>query len=374
MKYFKKKNSFSILPIELLTPRQFIKYELLCTELTVPYPILKENEVPDMFEIFSTAEIERLRHNKNTFFIFDYTNEGNSYKEYINFFEALEFSADKYNIPYHKIFFISSNLLEENNNKNINVISFNRWDYFNDSYRHIPIDTDFLNKAHFLSLNRVIRHFRILTIIKLFNSKIKNNLRISYDHLSLDLLKESVETHFTKTGEKIDYSILESLSNSSPSVLDRTDFNINWVKDMPCDLFNSTIVSLVGETLQNSLNGTSLFYSEKTFKPMIFNHPIFIFGQPNMNKHLENLGYKTYEKFFNLNFDSIEDYGQRLNKQIENLEYLNDQLRSMTVKQKQDWYMQGIDVIQHNKQMLKEQTFNKKKSLVLLEYLKQYTS
>jgi hypothetical protein len=359
--------------MQLLSPRFFTKYEILVTELLVPYPVFKET--PDMLEIFSADEIERLRHNPSTFFLFDYTGEGNSYKEYINFFHAIEFSAAKYNIPLYKMFFISSNLADEYNckNKNINVISFNKWDYF-PKIKNIDIKPKFTDETHFLNLNRVIRYFRILTTLKLVNSSIKDNLKISYDFLSLDLLQATSETHYAKTGKKLDSLLLENLSRSSPRILDRTDFHINWVDDMPKQLFDSSINSLVGETLYESLENTSIFYSEKSFKPMIFNHPVCIFGQPYANKNLATLGYKTYEKFFDLEFDSIEDYSQRLDSQVSSLEKLNDQLLSMSNIQKFDWYMQGIDIIQHNKQTLKEQNFNKKKARIFLELLKQYTS
>ena len=371
MCYFKRKNPFTILPIQLLTPRYFTKYEILCTELHVPFPMFKET--PDMLEIFSASEIERLKNNPNTFFLFDYTGEGNSYKEYINFFHAIELSAAKYDIPLYKMFFISSNLADEHNCENINVISFNKWDYF-PAVKNIDIKAEFTNETHFLNLNRVIRYFRILTTLKLVNSSIKDNLKISFDHFSLDLLQTTAETHYTKTGEKLDHSLLVQLSNSSPSILDRTDFDINWADDMPKHLFDSSIVSLVGETLYDSLDNTSIFYSEKSFKPMIFNHPICIFGQPNANKNLAMLGYKTYEKFFDLSFDEIEDYNLRLDAQVASLEKLNDQLLLMSNTQKFDWYMQGVDIMQHNKQVLKEQSFNKKKAHIFLELLKQYVS
>ena len=375
MDAFQKKNPFSLFPIQLLTPRYFLKYEIFCVELKVPFYIFKDNEIPDVLSLFSANEIKRLKDNKNTFFVFDYTGEGTSYKEYLNFFNVLESSAMKYSIPFYKMFFFSSNLADEKNykNKNINVISFNKWDYFT-SLSNFPIRKNVDGVINFLNLNRVIRYFRTLTILKLMNSPIKSNLKISYDYLSLEFLKTTAETHFQKTGNIINYSLLEQLSKSSPSILDRNDFNVNWASDMPQQLFDSTLLSLVSETLENSLGGTSIFYSEKTFKPMIFNHPIYIFGQPNANKHLENLGYKTYEKYFDLSFDCIEDYSERLDVQIASLELLNDQLQSMTNNQKLDWYMQGIDVIEHNKQTMKEQDFNKRKASVFLELLKQYAS
>jgi hypothetical protein len=377
MSYFDRKNPLKIFPIELLTIRPFLNYELFSVSLKVPYHIFNPSETPDVLEVLSPTEIEKLRYNPNAFFIFDYTGEGTSYKEYLNFFNTLEYSASKHNIPFHKMFFLSSNLLDEDcyKEKKINVISFNRWDYFPNA-RDISLEetlSNFEDKVHFLNLNRVIRYFRVLTILKLVNSKLRPNLKISYDNLSLELLSDISDTHYNQTGYSISKSELASLSQSSPSILDRSDFDVNWVNDMPVDLFKSTIMSLVGETLERSHQGTTLFYSEKTFKPMLFNHPILIFGQPNTNKFLSTLGYKTYDCYFDLDFDNVEDFRSRLESQITNLEVLNDSLCSMNSKQKLDWFMQGKDIILHNKLVMKQQDFNKRKSLRFLELIKQYS-
>ncbi len=377
MSYFERKNPLKIFPIELLTIRPFLKFEIFSASLKVPYHIFNPSETPDVLEVLSSSEIEKLKHNANAFFIFDYTGEGTSYKENPNFFKALEYSAEKHSVPFHKMFFLSSNLVDEDcyKEKKINVISFNRWDYF-PKLQGIALEEtleNFDSKVHFINLNRVVRYFRVLTILKLVNSTVVPNLKISYDYLSLDALTEVSETYYNQTGYRLSQQQLENLSKSSPSVLDRTDFYINWAPDVPVDLFKSAMINLVGETLEKTYEGTSRFYSEKTFKPMLFNQPILVFGQPGINKCLSTLGYKIYDKYFDLSFDHIEDYRQRLDCQVESLEVLNDRLKSMSSKQKLDWYMQGEDVLTHNKLVIKEQEFNRKKSQVFLDLLIQYS-
>jgi len=113
-----------------------------------------------------------------------------------------------------------------------------------------------------------------------------------------------------------------------------------------------------------------LFLSEKTFKPMLYNHPIMIFGQPKLNTALEQVGFKTYSKYFDINFDHIEDHVNRIDMQIAQLEVLNDQLSSMTVSQKVDWLLQGRDILEHNKEALLAQEFNKKKLQKLIDIVK----
>ena len=379
MSYFKRKNSFTSFPVDVLRPTHFLKYKLLCIELKVPYFNFKVGDNPDVLEIFSKDEIEKLKTDPYTFFVFDYTNEGEGIDCYFNFYNAITQSALKHNIPCNKMFFISSNLLEEETYKQwqqqnqcdeINVLSFNRWSYKFEEVQNITIEHTLSNikeKTNFLSLNRVIRYFRTLTILKLVNSNLKNHIRISYDKFNMPYLEEIAALHYSRTGKQIPTRELLDLITSSPCILDRSDFQINWVSSMPSDLFESTLVSLVNETL---FDGSSIFYSEKTFKPMIYNHPLLIFGQPNINRSLEKIGFKTYDKYFDLSFDNIVNYSDRLDKQISYLELLNEQLVSMSTSQKVDWYMQGVDILLYNKNALKDNFFNIKQSNKFLSLLK----
>jgi hypothetical protein len=379
MTYFKRKNPFTSLPVIVLRPTQFLKYRLLCIELKVPYFNFKHNDTPDVLEGFSKTEIEKLKNDPYTFFIFDYTNEGESIDCYFNFYNAITLSALKYDIPCNKMFFISSNLLEEETYKQwqsqqqydvINVLSFNRWNYKVGEIKDITIEHTISNikeKTNFLSLNRVIRYFRTLVILKLINSSLKNHIQISYDKFDMPYLEEIAALHYSRTGNQIPIQELNDLISSSPSILDRSDFQTNWAISMPTNLFENTLVSLVNETL---FDNSSIFYSEKTFKPMMYNHPLLIFGQPNINQSLERIGFKTYEKYFDLSFDNIINYSDRLDKQISYLELLNDQLVSMSTSQKIDWYMQGADILLHNKNALNDNFYNIQQSNKFLSLLK----
>jgi hypothetical protein len=138
---------------------------------------------------------------------------------------------------------------------------------------------------------------------------------------------------------------------------------------MPDELFDNALISTVSETLHDTFDNTSLFYSEKTFKPMMYLQPIFIFGQPGINTHFEKIGYRTYKNYFNLDFDTIENPVDRINSQIKQLEMLNDQLSSMSQEQKLEWYLQDRETIEHNRSMIVEQQFNKSKYTEFMKLL-----
>jgi hypothetical protein len=256
----------------------------------------------------------------------------------------------------------------------INVVVFN---YFAEYigrhlYESISIDQTVANikedQKFFLSLNRRIRPYRAYTVYKLFSSHIKKNTMISYDRMTFD------DVRSVKPG-KVDPKIFQALIESAPSVLDFYDFQVNWACE-PCEaarpiqLFEKTIISLVSETLFNTADKTSLFYSEKTFKPMLYNHPVMIFGQPGLNTTLGDVGFKPYTKHFNLSFDLIEDHADRVDHQVRQLETLHDNLEAMSVNRKIEWILQDRETMEYNKEALRAQDFNRKKLQVFIDIVK----
>lgn len=365
------------------------KKEWFVLTLEEPYFLYKRPEndpkIMDIFSEFTDAEINRLRLNPTTFFMFNYMWEGSSYEDY-NYFELLTVSALRKGIPLEKIFFVSSNLKDEivyNHwqrqhypRDRINVINFN---YFAEYmgrhlYEGVTIDQTVANikedQKFFLSLNRRVRPYRAYTVYKLFASHIKKNTMMSYDRISFD---DVAAINFRY--KTIDPEIFKKLVESAPSVLDFHDFSKNWACE-PCEaarptgLFEKSLISLVSETLFETNGKSSLFYSEKTFKPILYNHPIVIFGQPGLNTTLSTVGFKCYNNYFDLSFDYIEDHVVRLDAQLKQLEILNDKLESMTIKQRVDWLLQDRETLEYNKNALVKQVYNKKKLNELIEIVK----
>jgi len=347
----------------------------------------------DIFDIFSQItpeEIFRLRTCPTTLFMFNYLWEGHSYLEY-NFWELLTLSELRHDIPREKIFFISSNLKEEISydhwqkkyypNDRINVISFNFFGSFTQrsslydksAYVEQTIDDTVKNikenQKYFLNLNRRKRHFRTYTIYKIFKSKIFNNTLMSYYKLCHN------DYNFNKLDDSsgMDKSTIERLIESSPSVLDFSDFERNWVEEFPNKLFNESMISLVSETLFETNNETSLFYSEKTFRPMMYYHPVLIFGQSELNMSLNQIGFKTYDKYFDLSFDVTKNHYERIDSQIEQLEILNDKLSMMSVSQRIDWLLQDRETLEYNRESLKVNTYNKNKITILEDIVRSIT-
>lgn len=349
--------------------------------------------VLDVLYELDADELNRLRHQSNTLFMFNYSWEGTSHKEY-NFWEMLTCSGLKHNIPAEKIFFISSNLKEEEQyniwqkenspDYRINVITIDYFSNYSAQYleflNHYTIDhaINKIRETHklFLSMNRRMRTMRVYTIYKIFESRIFENTMISYDQLELHHLTKAHPS--VGLGKNVDANTYKRLIDSSPSVLDFSNFNDNWAgyptnAAMPVPLFEQSLISLVSETLFDTYDSTSLFYSEKSFKPMIYYHPVMIFGQPGLNTSLDQIGFKTYKNYFDLSFDNIENHASRIDAQIAQLEILNDKLSCMNADQRVDWAMQDRVTLEYNREVLQAQDFNKKKLQKLIDIVKSIT-
>lgn len=364
-----QKTIYKTILSQFIRPLRHLRYNILCID------VIHNDHNYIIEECLSQDLTFKLKNQDNCFLVVDNTLEGYSFK-ILNFFKLLHDFLNKFDIPANKIFYLSSNILEEEsytswkkeNNivDSINVLSFNYWSWAIKTRGPSPISIDqtikdFKDKKYFISLNRRKRDFRTLIIYKLFYSKFKKDINLSYDKLT----KED----FNLIQKYVCEEKIKLLIDSSPKILDRADFENNWADTFNKSLFESSILSLVNETLYESNSNTSLFYSEKTFKPMIYNHPVFIFGQPGINLGLKKIGFETYDSFFDLDFDTIEDTNNRFSKQIVFLESLSDRLDSMSTNQQIDWLISKQHILLNNQAAIKNQLYNKQQSNRFIEII-----
>lgn len=96
------------------------------------------------------------------------------------------------------------------------------------------------------------------------------------------------------------------------------------------DLWNNHFLNIVGETEFNPWD--NLFVSEKTWKPIIGLRPYLINGQTKIYQYLRNNGFKTFEKYFNVELEDIPEYEvtNSIVKVVKKLSTLNvDQIMTM---------------------------------------------
>jgi len=313
--------------------------------ILLEYPNWGQSDI-DLFQFLELNFLDKLRYTK-TILIVDYTFEGFSPKE-CPIIQILENNCKKYNINPKKIFYFSGNLKDRSNF--INVIPIFLLDC-NNHFKKLERNLEKIqnrcilatkNKI-FLSLSRRNRTHRVLAHAMLNNSSLKNHVLISQDKIPNIIPDDLTLKRIGYTRKKWDY-----FSQSLPLIADRDQFHINKPFDMLSSLHYQTYFSIVNETLINDFDETSLFFSEKILKPIVNFQPMVIYGQPGINHALRDLGFKIYDKYFDLSFDFEKDSIIRYKKLLQSIKPVVDNISKLSVAERIEWRFKHTDILEHN--------------------------
>lgn len=213
-----------------------------------------------------------------------------------------------------------------------------------EAYKNIMIDrinNQAIRKYRFVCLNRKPTLHRWATVTLLYDDRSAGLLSYSLD-ASLTIndsdanFKEILKENFVKNitdqkswlhGEKNNFKITmpnifkyyeqQSLENDLPLLLDNdTDVRTNPIKDDKVFKFTDSYLHIVTETYFIK-NNTRIHLSEKIFKPIWFMQPFVIVAQPGSLKELKKLGYQTFDKWIDEDYDNEEDNELRVKKAIQ---------------------------------------------------------
>jgi hypothetical protein len=176
------------------------------------------------------------------------------------------------------------------------------WFWYNESlwYRH-------LGYHNHISAPNVSKNGLLLMNIR------KNHRDWLFDQVNIDKLLHSY------VGKGV--LISDDIDASDPNW--QRYFNPNW--------YNTTAFSLVAET--TPWHDDPLFITEKTFKPIAFQHPFIVFGQPGILTYLKAQGFETFENIFDERYDNIQEIDTRLNniaEQVNNYSHKNYDLLTLS--------------------------------------------
>lgn len=330
-------------------------------------------ETTDIFYIFKDHVLDLLRSRK-CFLIIDNSVEGHSDLEF-PIILAIYYSCQKYNIDPDLIFLFDGNLRAETINsvyvkllklsKSINIICINGCENFviknaKINYWTMRSKCEQSNSDKLLlSLSRRPRYYRSLAQYLIATSPLKDKSILSQDSVHSNFVKY---THKDDYENEVNYSLLDEWVSTLPYKADNTDFMYNYAGDLNLELYEKTIFSLVLETHQHSAGDTSFFYSEKCFKPMLCFQPFIIYGQYGCNYGLKEFGYKTYEKYFNIDkFDYETNPVKRLLLIKEELDTVSNNLMKMSRAEQLNWRFRHLDILLYNQNhYFKKSYFSKK--------------
>ena len=346
--------------------------------ILIDYPVFWPHDL-DLFDFIDKKILKKIK-DKECYFIFDATAEGFSpFQE--NWFNIFYYTCEKHNVSPSQIILASSNLKDEDNIKKyceqtnrlpINVISIPLFE--NACHIHENLEDQFLlsvnsskekfKNKYFSSLSRVNREHRAVGTFLLCQSSIKEKGLISHNKLK----EKNFDFDYISSKTNYNEKDLKRWLKTLPLVVDYNDFNINWANNRKFDhIHDQTIFQIVNETLVDNYHDSSFFYSEKTFRPISCFQPFLIYGQIGCNHYLKNLGYKTYEEWFDLSFDFEEDFIKRYQKLLLVAEDTCKYLDSMTKDQQLEWKFKNKQILIHNAWTMNNQqyTHDKIKDFVL---------
>jgi len=113
-----------------------------------------------------------------------------------------------------------------------------------------------------------------------------------------------------------------------------------------CDWYQKIFVDLVTETVYNY---PYAFISEKTLRPIVSSRPFIIIGAPGTLAWLKDLGFQTFDNFWDESYDNVQDANQRFNMILN----LIDTVSSWSIDQCQHKLTQMANILQHNQENYK---------------------
>ena len=123
---------------------------------------------------------------------------------------------------------------------------------------------------------------------------------------------------------------------------DFTDQHINWASEINPNIHYDSLVNVTIETHQRP--SKEIFLSEKTYRPFYTAQPFIIFGNPGTLRVLKEMGYKTFDKFWDESYDDDLPIDERLEKLYSTMTYIAE-----TPMEKLNRLMEDFEpILRHN--------------------------
>jgi hypothetical protein len=168
--------------------------------------------------------------------------------------------------------------------------------------RDVPLPEEKkLNKLFFTLINKP-HHHRCVLLDKLYQSNCFEFGSHTWNILSGGIFQKYDFKHWTE----------KKIVDKSQYFDDMNNFTISTQN------YNESILELVMESTDRCI-----FYTEKTFKPLLFAQPILLFGAKTINHNLTKLGFKLHDDIIDYSFDYADTLEERASQLSAELVRLN---------------------------------------------------
>jgi hypothetical protein len=181
---------------------------------------------------------------------------------------------------------------------------------------------------------------------------------LNYDaELANSVYKVLVENNLNYNKEDF-ISFLKKYAKIPDAVSFSRVLNTTHYDGVPFDrkLYANTSLSVISESETDSRH---VWITEKTWRAILNKHPFLIIGQPYTLRHLQNLGYRTFENYLPYRYDNIENFLKRNEAICKNLQWLKENWSQLDFKKisKDIEYNYNLAELEHKIEL---KAFNKK--------------
>ena len=134
-----------------------------------------------------------------------------------------------------------------------------------------------------------------------------------------------------------------------PLILDTTDFS-----QYPMEKTPATVASFYDNSLINIVNETYFFsniihITEKTYKPIAYMQPFIMVAARGSLKHIKDMGFKTFDKYWDESYDLEKDNSKRLTMIMDLVESISKWSEEKKIQFSHD----VVDILEYNQNHLK---------------------
>ncbi len=172
-------------------------------------------------------------------------------------------------------------------------------------------------KYHFLNFNRVPKLHRILLYGFLNSHEIfKDKFISSLGGISGDDKDEYYNWVVRNVPQEYEWknkikTYYESHDSREHYWYDEPDLENNKASNLNTQAHKDSFINIVSESLTHN---TTVFFSEKIYKPIFVAQPFILMGNPRSLEVLQNQGYKTFSKWWDESYDQEFDFYKRMDK------------------------------------------------------------
>ena len=171
----------------------------------------------------------------------------------------------------------------------------------------------------------------------LINNRISDQGYVSYKCIN--------RCHTNESYDPINLKLIQDAATSIDHLLPIQGFDDSVeYRDISTDVFLDAYLSVVTETYFTG----PIFFSEKIFNSMLYNHMFVYLGPVNSLEYLRSLGFKTWGHVIDESYDKIENLAERLYAVTRSLiDFLSKPLEEI-----QQIYQENLDIINHNRNLV----------------------